>query len=270
MQYQNFLSNDELQKAAPAIFQERAASGLTERYSPVSTLAAIDALAKGGWHPVGAEQKKTRNSNKAIFAKHLVRFRRSDSQVLLSGGAARVGQAIPEIVLLNSHNGTSSYRLLAGLHVLACANGLIVADKTLASVVVRHLKCNEPKLLEAAEKIAANLKPVVERVEAMSRTELVEAERKEFARAALRIKFPKGGAPFTSKDLLVPRRKADARNDLWAVFNVVQENIMAGGLVGKTASGRRFTSSPVRDINIKVDANQALWGLADEFLARRN
>lgn len=263
------MSEEDLKKAAPAIFQEHAHRALSERYAPVSTLEAIKTLERGGWRPVSAEQKRSRNAAGSVYAKHLIRFRHVSAQPVLKGGISAVGQAFPEIVLVNSHNGTSCYRLLAGLHVLACTNGLIVAEETLGSVIVRHLKGNQELLLSAAEKISINIKPIVARVDAMRRTKLDDKARKFFARSALKIKFPHGAAPFTADELLQPRRESDKRNDLWATFNVVQENFMAGGVKGKTESGRRFTSLPVRDINVKVNANQALWNLADKFLVAK-
>lgn len=270
MQQHTFLNNDQLKKIAPAIFQQRKLGRLSERYFRVSTVDAIEALAKGGWRPVGAEQKKARRAVEKDFAKHMIRFRHAKSDALFKGGNNAVGQAFPEIILLNSHNGSSCYRLVAGIFVLACSNGLVVAEQTLGSVTVRHTKENASLLVEAADKISKNMKPIVSRVGDMRKMVMNEKQKNEFARAALKVKFPKGGSPFTAKDLLVTRRKEDDRKDLWAVFNVVQENLMAGGLVGKTASGRRFTSSPVRDINVKINANQALWALADDFLARKN
>jgi len=266
------LTLEQMRKSAPAIFTERALGSLSERYEAVNTLDAIKALGKEGWLPVSAEQKRSRPSDLggASMAKHLVRFRHETARGIFKGGRAAVGQAFPEIVLANAHNGTSAYRLLAGMFVVACSNGLMVAEKTLGSITVRHLKGNADELLGAAEKISKQIKPVVGRVSEMREFKLNAEQRNRFAEEALAMKFPGDNAPFKAADLLVPRRESDAREDLWAVFNVVQENLMAGGLKGRTTSGRAFTSLPVRDINRKLNYNQALWEMAEHALASRN
>ena len=64
---------------------------------------------------------ETRQDQKARgeFTKHLLRFRH-DSMVEGSG------DEIPELILVNSHDGTSSYQLMAGICRTICAHGLIV------------------------------------------------------------------------------------------------------------------------------------------------
>lgn len=265
------LTLQELKTSAPAVFTTDKASRCSERYQQASTLQAIEALSKEGWQPVKAEQKRTRNGQGLPYAKHLVRLRHESARGIFSGGQSAVGQAFPEIVLLNSHNGTGSYKLMAGIFVLACSNGLVVAEETLGSITLRHTPNNKDAFKSAAEKISHELKPVIKRIDGMRNRKMVEKEKLSFASSALALRFPANNAPFQPQQLLIPRREADKRNDLWAVFNVVQENLMAGGTTGKTASGRQFTSVPTRDINMKLKYNQALWSLADGFLeAKKN
>jgi hypothetical protein len=38
--------------------------------------------------------------------------------------------------------------------------------------------------------------------------------------------------------LLTPRRREDYSDDLWTVYQRVQENLMKGGLSGRTAQGK--------------------------------
>ena len=63
--------------------------------------------------------------------------------------------------------------------------------------------------------------------------------------------------------LLTPHRSADARSDLWSTFNVVQENLVKGGLTGRAANGRQQRTRPVQGIDQNVRLNRALWLLAD-------
>src|SRR3546814_3036217 len=47
------------------------------------------------------------------------------------------GREANEIILLNSHDGTSSYQMLAGMFRFVCQNGLVCGD-TVADVRVPH------------------------------------------------------------------------------------------------------------------------------------
>jgi len=63
--------------------------------------------------------------------------------------------------------------------------------------------------------------------------------------------------------LLVPRRWDDRKSDLWSIFNRVQENLVKGGLTGRTANGRRQRTRPVQGIDQNLRLNRALWMLAE-------
>ena len=58
------------------------------------------------------------------------------------------------------------------------------------------------------------------------------------------------------------RRPIDEGNDLWRVFNVVQENVMRGGIAGRSATGRASCSRAIRAIREDVRINNDLWQLA--------
>ena len=85
-----------------------------------------------------------------------------------------------------------------------------------------------------------------------------------FARAALALKYDEATpAPITESQVLMPRRHDDSRRDLWSVFNRTQENLIKGGLSGRSANGRRQHTRPVQGIDSDVRLNRALWLLAD-------
>jgi len=102
----------------------------------------------------------------------------------------------------------------------------------------------------------------------MSGLELSEEAAEAFAADALALKFPLGNAPFEPRAILQPRREINDQSNLWTVFNNVQENLMKGGVTGQSQSGRRHTSRPVTDINVKLGFNQRLWALVDDYLVR--
>nr|WP_281411819.1 DUF932 domain-containing protein [Rhizobium sp. BK049] len=65
---------------------------------------------------------------------------------------------------------------------------------------------------------------------------------------------------------LTTKRVADRGNDLWTQFNVVQENVIRGGLHGTVSDdqGRRrnVSTRAVKGIDQDVKLNKALWLVA--------
>jgi hypothetical protein len=74
----------------------------SERYTYIPT-NILDRLRDEGFQPYYATQSRTRDQDKRDFTKHMLRLRRHD-QIN--------GKEVPEIILLNSHDGSSSYKMI--------------------------------------------------------------------------------------------------------------------------------------------------------------
>ncbi|MCI4005135.1 DUF945 domain-containing protein, partial [Dickeya dianthicola] len=66
-----------------------------------------------------------------------------------------------EIVLLNSHDGTSSYQMLAGMFRFVCSNGLVCGD-TVADVRVPHKGDVAGLVIEGAYQVLGGFEQVKE------------------------------------------------------------------------------------------------------------
>jgi hypothetical protein len=68
------------------------------------------------------------------------------------------------------------------------------------------------------------------------------------------------------KDLLIPHREQDTKDDLYTVLNVIQENLLRGNITGKNKdTGRQFTSKQISSISKDVDVNKGLWDIAERI-----
>src|SRR6266403_2854016 len=105
------LTNDQIMKAAPSVFALEPWERMSEKYKFIPTIQVVDAMRDNGFMPVRAGQSRSRIPGKAEFTKHLLRFRHVD---YMDTSGRVVGDEIPEIVLMNSHDGTSAYKLNAG------------------------------------------------------------------------------------------------------------------------------------------------------------
>jgi hypothetical protein len=175
-------------------------------------------------------------------------------------------------VLVNSHDGSSSYQMMGGMYRLACNNGLMVPDGIVQTIKVQHTGKILDRVTEGAYEVLDGLTRVVESREGMRALTLSTDEQRVFANAAAMIRFdPAEGqeAPVTPDQVNRPRRQADIGADLWTTFNRVQENVIKGGLRGVTIdeNGRRHrrATRAVTGIDQDVRLNRALWTLAEEM-----
>lgn len=250
------LSDDQIARVAPSIFADAAHESRSGRYAHIPTGDVLTALRKEGFEPFFACQTKVRDEGKRAHTKHMIRLRHADQ---INGDQAN------EIVLLNSHDGSSSYQMLAGMFRFVCQNGMICGENV-GEVRVPHKGDIVGRVIEGAYEVLDGFKAADEQREGMQALTLKSGEQTAYARAALALRYDGADLPPISEDqLLVPRRSDDRGADLWTTFNRVQENMLKGGLQGRTRAGRRTTTREVRGIDQSVKLNRALWVLAEEL-----
>lgn len=259
------LSNDTIARYAPSVLAESAHESRGDRYAFIPTIEVLDGLRANGFQPFEVRQTKVRDQGKREHTKHLVRLRHADHIV------SNVGQEVPEIVLLNSHDGSSSYQLLSGFFRFVCSNGLIAGDVT-DDIRIRHTGRVVDDVIEGSFHVLDNLKEIGERVETYKSISLTTPEKLLLAEAAAELRWGRDQetgnllAPIHSADQLIrPRRWDDRKDDLWTTFNTVQEHLIQGGVTGRSANGRRTRTREVGGVNENVKLNRALWTLADRF-----
>lgn len=106
------LSDDQIIAVAPSIFADTPHESRSERYSYIPTSAVLAKLRNEGFEPFMVCQTRVRHEDRRDFTKHMLRLRHA-SQIN--------SKEANEIILLNSHDGTSSYQMLAGMFRLCPA-----------------------------------------------------------------------------------------------------------------------------------------------------
>lgn len=251
------LALEELRRSAPAVFASGASERTGRRYTFIPTGKVVAGLMDAGFMPVTARQTKPKAA--VEHARHVVRLRRRFETVQLR-------DSVPEVVLLNSHDGSSAYQLRAGLFRLVCLNGLLVSIATL-TVRVPHRGDVVDDVVTAALQLAEQFGQVGGHVERMERRVLTEDERYAFARDALALRFDlEQRLGLRLEDVLVPRRAEDAGPDLWRTYNVLQESVVRGGLVRRLTSGRVSRTRGITAIREEVRLNARLWELAAAYV----
>lgn len=245
------LSTDFLRRRVPAAFADRQFDKTSPNYVFISTLELVEALRDVGFHPTDARQRWSRG-DRLGYARHMIRFRASED--------LRIVDCTPEVILINSHDATSAYELRGGLYRFVCCNGLIISLADFGVVHVPHRGNVVAGVVDGARELMNKLRGIGPVIEQMVRTELNTRTQEAFAQRALELRFRhQDRYPFAATQLLEARRESDQGNTLWCVYNRVQENVICGGVSGKTAAGRRMSSRKITAIQEDVRLNVALW-----------
>ncbi|EDV9774711.1 DUF945 domain-containing protein [Salmonella enterica subsp. enterica] len=250
------LTHEELMYHVPSIFGEDRHTSRSERYAYIPTITVLENLQQEGFQPFFACQTRVRDQSRREYTKHMLRLRRA-GQI--------TGQHVPEIILLNSHDGSSSYQMLPGYFRAICTNGL-VCGQSLGEVRIPHRGNVVNRVIEGAYEVLEIFEQVEEKRDAMQSRPLSPPAQFALANAALQYRFGEDHQPVTATQLLTPRRYEDRKDDLWTTYQRVQENLLKGGLPGRNAKGRRTHTRAVNGIDSDIKLNRALWVMAETLL----
>lgn len=254
------LSDDEIREVAPSLYAPCPDESRSDNYVYIPTIDTLNALRAEGFVPFAASQNRVRDEGKRDFTRHMLRLRHLSQ----AENAQAVGRGeFNEIILINSHDGSSAFRLIQGMYRLVCSNGM-VAGKVTSDIRIAHKGDVSALVVESAYNALNQFRLINEHRDQMTAIKMTEARRQAFATEALKIKFG-DTSPITANQILTPRRHEDYKDDLWSTFNVVQENIIKGGLHGRTSSGRNTTTRAVNGISKDLSINRELWDLAETY-----
>lgn len=249
------LSNETIAQYAPSVMAEEAHESRGDRYGFIPTIKVLDGLRNEGFQPYEVRQTKVRDLSRKEHTKHMVRLRHI-SEV----GTQR--DEAGEIILINSHDGTSSYQLLSGFFRFVCSNGLIAGD-VCNDIRVRHSGNVVNDVIEGATRVLDNLQIANDRIDQYKSIQLSGEEQHLFAKSALALRWDPENTPVVPGSVLSAHRWDDRKSDLWTTFNRVQENLIGGGVRGRSATGRAIRTRAVGGVSENVKLNKALWSLAD-------
>lgn len=262
----NGLSVDQIARVAPSVLATEAHESRGTRYAYIPSMDVIRGLQGEGFLAVEARQTRCRDEGKREHTKHMVRMRHP------SALGAQVGDSFPEVILVNSHDGTSSYQLMSGVYRLVCSNGMVVAQGTGEEVKVRHSGNVINEVIEGSFRVLDGMRLVTEHIKEFGSIQVTEPEKALLAETAAEIRWGRDEetgnllAPiYEPTQLIRPRRWDDRKSDLWTVFNTIQENVVKGGVQGMSASGRRNRTREISGVDQNVKVNRALWAMAERF-----
>lgn len=204
-------------------------------------------------------------SGKAVKGKHVFRLQHNDLQ--FSG----VDSYRPEIVIMNSYDGSCSLRILLGIFRLVCSNGMVVGT-SFTEYSIKHIGKNTMEQVNAAvAKItqdAIRLGTIIKKFQSIT---LSDEQKFSLAYDSMNsaLKTLNKSAVIKPENVVLTlkvRRDADQASDLWSVLNVVQENITRYGFTAQDAlTGRSTNIRSIKSAARDITVNRMLWDNAEKL-----
>ena len=265
---QTYMDKETLKEVCPLAFAKEATNpDVSGKYLFVNTETIIDDLDKLGWKPVQAAQRKSRGGS-TIFSKHMIAFQNPDLKIKGKDG----DDSFPRIIMTNSHDGMQAFKFSVGIFRLVCSNGLVVADEQFSDFKIKHKGYTFDELRGVVNQAVADLPNKVEVLNQMKQRVLTQDEKNKLALDAMLIRA--GIEPGSDKakkfnyddetiiDILDPKRDEDKGDDLWRVFNVVQEKITQGDFHAALTGAKVRKVRKIKSFEKDLKVNKELFKLA--------
>ena len=139
-------------------------------------------------------------------------------------------------------------KLDLGVYRQVCSNGLIAFEQAAKSEVIKHVEFDFNNLDRFIANIYRKTSTVLKKFGLLKNTNLSASDMRRLANEAASLRYT-NLEDFDIEDLLVVNRIEDEGNDLWTVFNRIQENLTAD----------------VSNLNEDIRLNKQLFALADQY-----
>lgn len=258
-----------LTKHYPAIMAERPVN-MSESYQFMPSYKIAETLIdRFGLGLVSVSQQFSR-ARDPRGQEHFMRFRLPNTINLRS-----VGDSVPELVIMNSHNGRSTLRAYAGVFRMICSNGMVVADKTFGKISLRHFghENNFAAFSNVLDGLAVNFNRMDTRMAMLDKLMLTPGQQIGLARALMKAR---GVPTWVEPEMLLKGRRDIEKVDLstgirsaWKTYNVLQESLAESRDIQFERAGARARSlRPLTGARAQVLVNEKLWEAMEDFIGK--
>lgn len=221
----------------------------TQKHNPpqhyIETLNPIQLLQKEGWELYGVAEDRNKRNRK--ITSNYAQMRHPGLNFLDKNGKK---EALATITISNSCNGKKPLELDLGMFRLVCSNGLISKD-SITSKKIKHTEINYNNLESYVATINDHYSSLSNTLEKFRNKNLSSKDIRDFAYQAARMKFKSNKIEEDYIDnLLKVDRKEDIGNNIWSVFNRVQESL----------------TQEVDSFKSDIHLNKELFSLAESYV----
>ena len=238
---------------------------VSDKFNVIQSSSVGEAMTNQGLSLVSLSTGRAKHPDKIDFQRTLSRYR-----------GPQIGEGVYlDLIYDSKHMGRGVDKVLLGIYRMVCTNGLFVG-KNFFSQGIRHNGNTYENLGQGISAALAMQDTVAKSIERMQAVQLTPETKELFALEAVKLLAPSEAVQVRHR-LLAPRRELDRANDLWTVYNVVQENGMQGHSVaytlevtdkdGRKSLQQRYSRTVKPNSGKDADFNQALFDIAEKFAA---
>jgi len=260
MRRNNFIPVNSFEKAlafAPSINSDYRDNQLIKsKPYTINTQDILNPLIDSGWNIDGvAEKRKSKNGQ---VTQHFVKLTHPD----LNLNVKSKNEGKSQLSISNKVCGSSPLNMDLGVYRQVCSNGLWAMDTTWENNISHTKKSfdNLPNIIYSA---VNNVNEFMNKLNKMANVDLNKDEMNDLAERAARLRFGDDVERHIVNQLLDVRRKEDVDNDLYTVYNRVQEGLTKNNVLidvhGKPLSG-------VNNIKDDIAINKQLFQLVEEYI----
>ena len=218
----------------------------------IETLGVVQNLQQQGWEITGVCEQRGRDRK---ISNNYVQLEHPDFKMMNKNKV----EGISNIYVSNSCDGKKPLNLDFGMYRLVCSNGLIQRTPYIEHNI-KHTPQSIERLPMIMQSVNSAAQRVLERFDSLKTKELKPAQLEELVNKAARLRFDDD--IMDASQLLTVYRDEDKGNDLWSVYNRIQENLIKSSML-LDRNGRPLAG--VNDVKSDIILNQALFGLIENY-----
>ena len=184
----------------------------------IPTLDVVSKLQNEGWKIQGVDEARAKNRK---IVSNYVQMHHPDFAVKNKKGQ---DEAIASLTISNSCSGNKPLQLDLGAYRQVCSNGAVAFDSTELSKI-QHTRVNVRDLDLFIFELSSKTNKLINEINAMKDKNMSYDEIKTLAYNAAKLRFNEDDDKFDIDALLKVNRVEDEGNDVWTVFNRIQENL---------------------------------------------
>jgi hypothetical protein len=208
----------------------------------IPTLDVITKLQHEGWQLKGVDEQRGKNRK---ISSNYVQMQHPDFAVKNSKGK---DEAYTSITISNSCNGNKPLQMSLGMFRQVCTNGLVMFDQHAEAENIKHIEINYRNLDRFIASVTNKTGKLLTEVSEMKHKGLSLEDMRKLALEAASLRY-NDLEDINIDDLLTVNRVEDESNDLWTVFNRIQENL----------------THDVSNMNEDIRLNKQLFSLANQY-----
>lgn len=234
--------------------QNVAISTTSSKFGFISSQGLVTELSRHGLEldKVVEMAIRKRKEERQGFQKHKMLFN--------TGIETKTGKL--QMLVTNSHEGSSALKFQLGFYRYVCSNGLVVGKTIVNPMSIRHTLDNVSKLNDTISMVMNQSSKVFESIEAMQAKQWNAQQIADFTDKALELR----GYVKSKHGILTPdfqaKRADDRSTDVFTIFNVVQENLVRTGFKAYDSKGQGHSIRAIKSLDEQNRINSELWDLA--------